>query len=216
MFVMAHHPSLRLKARELRQAERLTIDQLAERLALPRTTVYYWVRDMPIPTTTARTVAGQRKGNLRMQRSYRQRREAAYEQGRAEFDLLASDPTFRDFVCMYIGEGYKRRRNTVSLANSDPAVVVLADRWIRRYARNATTYSVQYHADQDLADLCRFWSTTLGIPVGQIRLQRKSNSGSLNGRRWRSRYGVLTVLSNDTALRARLQGWIDRLQESWV
>jgi len=30
---------------------RLAIDELAERLALPRTTVYYWVRDLPIPSS---------------------------------------------------------------------------------------------------------------------------------------------------------------------
>ena len=38
-------PYLREKARQLRRERKLTIDQLAECLALPRTTVYYWVRD---------------------------------------------------------------------------------------------------------------------------------------------------------------------------
>ncbi len=37
------------KARSLRLERRLTIDELAARLALPRTTIYYWVRDLPIP-----------------------------------------------------------------------------------------------------------------------------------------------------------------------
>ena len=32
----------------MRIERRLTIDELAERLALPRTTIYYWVRDLPI------------------------------------------------------------------------------------------------------------------------------------------------------------------------
>jgi hypothetical protein len=47
-------------------------------------------------------------------------------------------------------------------------------------------------------------------------LQRKSNSGQLGGRHWRSKHGVLTVYAGDTALRARLQGWIDCLQEQWL
>jgi len=46
-------PYLREKARSLRRERKLTIDQLAERLALPRTTIYYWVRDLPIPRDTA-------------------------------------------------------------------------------------------------------------------------------------------------------------------
>src|SRR4051794_9565631 len=105
MFV-AHHPSLRAKAVELRQKENLTIDQLAERLALSRTTIYYWVRDLPI-VRVYRSTPRQRKGNRAMQATFRRKREAAYEQGVAEFDDLSRMATFRDFVCMYIGEGYK-------------------------------------------------------------------------------------------------------------
>lgn len=58
---------------------------------------------------------------------------------------------------MYIGEGYKRNRNTVS-----------------------------------------------------------SNSGAMAGRNWRSRYGVLSVCSNDTLFRARPQAWIDRVEMEWL
>jgi excisionase family DNA binding protein len=46
---MAHPTYLREKARQLRKERRLTIDELAERFALSRSTIYYWVRDLPIP-----------------------------------------------------------------------------------------------------------------------------------------------------------------------
>ncbi len=46
---MAHPAYIREKAKELRIKRKLTIDELAERLALPRTTIYYWVRDLPVP-----------------------------------------------------------------------------------------------------------------------------------------------------------------------
>lgn len=212
---MAHHPSLRLKAIELRTHERLTIDVIAARLAIPRTTIYGWVRDIPIERIH-RGTPGQRKGNAKMQAAFARKRQAAYREGLAEFEDLDAVPTFRDFVCMYIGEGYKRCRNTVSIANSDPAVVVLGARWIRRFARNPVWFQVQYHADQDVRELQRFWSESLGVVPDDIRLQRKSNSNGLSGRKWRSPYGVLTVGSNDTLLRARLQAWIDLVQESWV
>jgi hypothetical protein len=67
-----------------------------------------------------------------MQRKYRLLREAAYAQGLSEYERLARDPTFRDFVCLYIAEGYKRNRNVVDVCNSDPAVVQLLARWMRR------------------------------------------------------------------------------------
>jgi hypothetical protein len=71
----------------------------------------------------------------------------------------------------------------VRVCNTDPAVVVLCNAWIRR---------------------------------SQVRMQRKSNSNQLAGRTWRSVHGVLTVRVCDTLLRAKLEGWMDRLRESWL
>jgi hypothetical protein len=211
---MAHPAYIREKARELRVERRLSIVEIAERLALPKTTVFYWVRDIPLgrsrrdnPDTGARA----------MQSKFRLLREEAYREGRESFPALsAMDRTFRDFVCMYIGEGHKRNRNRVSIANADPRVVMLATRWLRALSRNKLQFSVQYHADQDLRELSEFWASTLGVDPQDIRLQRKSNSGRLGGRNWRSRYGVLTVTTCDTLFRARLQAWMDCVQEQWL
>jgi hypothetical protein len=211
---MAYPKYLRERARELRTKKKLTIDQLAERFGLPRTTIYYWVRDIPIPRSNGHL--GQRRGNRRMQANYKRLRDEAYEGGRRTFTALARDPTFRDFVNLYIGEGYKRNRNTVSLANSDPAVIAIADHWIRRFAANPVTYSVQHHADQNLDELRRFWGELLKAPGETIRLQRKSNTSRLKARTWRCRYGVLTVTANDTYLRARLDAWMDQVKEEWL
>jgi transcriptional regulator with XRE-family HTH domain len=49
MFAMAYPMYVREKARELRCNKKLTIDELAERLAISRSTIYYWVKDLPIP-----------------------------------------------------------------------------------------------------------------------------------------------------------------------
>jgi predicted DNA-binding transcriptional regulator AlpA len=216
---MAHPAYLREKARSMRIARRLTIDELAERLALSRSTIYYWVRDLPI----ARSGSGggwpesaRRKGNRAMQRKYRLLRETAYRDGLESFEQLAVEPSFRDFVCMYIAEGYKRDRNSVAICNSDHAVLKLALAWIRRLTDKQPSFSIQYHCDQDLAELRAFWGGTLGIGSDVIRFQRKSNSGQLQGRQWRCRYGVLTVRVHDTYFRTRIEAWIDRLKSEWA
>jgi len=208
-------PYLREKARQLRRDRKLTIDQLAECLALPRTTIYYWVRDLAIPRTTRQTNA-QRRGARGMRTKYRRLREAAYEEGRTIYALLCRQPTFAAFVVLYIAEGYKRNRNVVSLCNSDPAVVVLATRWIRRLTDHKISFSIQYHADQDVDELRRFWGRELGIDPASIRLQRKSNSNQLRRRTWRSEHGVLAVSAADTYLRARLQAWMDCQRKEWL
>ncbi len=216
---MAYPKYLRDRVRSVRVERQFTIDELSERFALPRSTIYYWVRDLPIPRTGPGggfSKAGQRKGVRSVQAKYRLIREQAYELGRWEFPRLEPLPNFRDFVCIYIAEGYKKSRNNVSVANSDPAVIRLVQPWIVEFTRNKISYAVQYHADQDLDELRRHWGELLGRPSGEIRMQRKSNSKGLAARTWRSRYGVLTIAVGDTQFRARLQGWIDCLQASWL
>jgi hypothetical protein len=151
-----------------------------------------------------------------MQNKWRALREAAYARGLAEYDDLIRVPTFRDFVVLYIAEGYKRCRNVVSIGNSDDRVIAVAETWCKALSHKQPVHYLQYHADQNLDDLRRHWGEVLGIDGAAIRMQRKSNSGQLTGRVWRSRYGVLTVVVHDTYLRARLQAWIDRIRDDWA
>lgn len=212
---MAYPAYVREKARELRVERRLSIVEIAERLGLPKTTVFYWVRDIPLQRPR-RANAGQRRGNRSMRRKYRELREAAYAEGKRDFPQWVTIPTFTDFVCLYIAEGYKRQRNTVAICNSDPTVVALCARWIRRFSRNPVRFFLQYHADQDVDQLRRFWGEIVGVEPAEIGLQRKSNSNQLRRRTWRSRHGVVTVRACDTLFRARLQAWMDCLQETWL
>jgi transcriptional regulator with XRE-family HTH domain len=209
---MAYPPYLRARARELRTEKHLSLDEIAERLALPKTTVYCWIADLPLGRPRRENPW---KGNQRMQEKYRRLREAAYVQGEAEYSELVKLPTFREFVALYIAEGYKRCRNVVSIANSDERVVAMAAGWFAALTTRPLGYSIQYHADQDLDDLRQFWGGVLQIDGNVIVMQRKSNRNQLKGRTWRSRYGVLTIRVMDTYFRARLQAWIDRIREDW-
>ncbi len=176
------------------------------------------MRDIPIPRANpGRPFAteAQRRGNEAMSAKYRLAREAAYTLGLSEFEWLEREAGFRDFVCLYLAEGYKRCRNTVAIGNSDPAILVVSDRWLARLSDHRRGYAIQYHADQDPDELKAFWAATLDVDSTVITLQRKSNSNQLARRTWRSVHGVLTIRVSDTRLRARLQAWMDLLRASW-
>ncbi|MBK8294790.1 MAG: hypothetical protein IPK93_08500 [Solirubrobacterales bacterium] len=211
---MAHPEYIRLKAIDLRVNQDMTIDDIAECLAISRTTVFYWVKNLHIPKTEKQSAARLRASEANRARA-QQKRMDAYEDGARMFPDLIQEPTFRDFICMYIGEGYKRNRNCVSICNSDPKVVKLGNDWILRFSRNPVTYSVQFHADQSMDELALFWSDELDIKPHQVKFQRKSNSSQLKYRKWRSKYGVLAVNAGDTYFRARLQAWIDLVKAEW-
>lgn len=203
---------LRVKAIELRRDHRLSLDEIVERLGLPRTTVYYWIKDIPLGRS-------KRLNHLRAsevnRENAKQKRDAAYQRGIEEFPTLLQEPTFRDFVVLYMAEGYRRDRNMVSMGNSNPAIVKVGHYWINRLGSNKLYYSVQIHADNDEGEIKTFWGTVLQVPPDRIKTIRKSNSGQLSGRQWRSIHGVLTVTTGDTYLRSRLQAWMDKIQEEW-
>lgn len=217
---MAHAPYLREKARQLRVDKKLTIDELAERLALSRSTVYYWVRDLPIDGSGSGgglPTHAQKMGTKIMQRKFKRLRDDAYEEGVRSFEPLATDRTFRDFVCLYLAEGFKRDRNKVAIANSDPTVLVVSQNWLRHLSPDKRLrYAIQYHADQDFDELRKFWGTQLEIDGDVISFQRKSNSNQMTGRIWRCEHGVLTITCHDTLLRARIQAWMDCLRVTWA
>ncbi len=80
---MTYPTYLRDCARRLRIEQQLTLDEIAERLALKRGTVWSWISDLPLDRPR-RATAGAALGNAAMQAKYRKLREDAYAQGLAE------------------------------------------------------------------------------------------------------------------------------------
>jgi hypothetical protein len=237
---MAHSNYLRQMARLLRVEQRLSVDQLALRLALPRSTIYYWVRDLPLSTSasegaaregadapasvTAVVAVGSARGDRSAVRAgrapalrsrSRQSSETAYEDGLRSFDDLDTQPTFRDFVCLYITRGCTREQAKVSLTDSDPAVIRLVNRWLLRLSDKSPLLSLEYGPDQRLAELRRFWGAIVGVEARTIRAQGVDAVDAQRQGGCGGRHGVLTLTVDDALLRARLQAWIGKTRDSW-
>jgi len=194
-------------ARSLRVEQQLTVDELAVRLSLPRSTIYYWVRDLPLRHAEREAAHRKAQGSVSRARS-----DAAYEEGLATFAELSAQPTFRDFICVYLVQGEQGDRTRVALTNSDPAVMRLVSRWIRRLTNRVPLLYLQCTPGQSLKELRHFWSETTGAEPCTIRARGPVDERPAAG----SPHGVLTVAVDDTLLRARLGGWIQRMRETWL
>lgn len=208
---------IKQKAIELRTDKRLTVDQIAHQLKIAKSTAYEWTKHIPIPRTTSQTEA-QRKGVEAMQAKFAKIREDAYQQGYNEAPKLLSNPLFRDFVTLYIAEGSKTQRQYVEIGNSDSSVMKLSAHFLRKYMENGKTieYRVQIHADHDIDEIKEHWSQVVDVLPQDIKVMRKSNSGKLSKRQFRSEFGVLSIRVADTNFRERLGGWLDYQKKLWL
>lgn len=171
----------------LRTGKRLSLIEIADRLALPKTTVYYWIRDLPLGRKR-RSTRGKRIGDRGMRKKYRLLREAAHNQGLAECDELIKLPTFRDFVVLYIAKGYKRNRNSASICNSDPPIVAMAAAWLSALSPKRLIVRVQDHADQNADELRRSLVRLLQLIRRRWRwLSRRTATTCAPGREVRAR-----------------------------
>ena len=229
---MTHSRYLRDMARLMRVRRQLSVDQLAKRLALPRSTIYYWVRDLPLRERSA-AGPGARRGRVGSAgsptsfggghgagagvaaRVVRPKRAGAYEQALLSYDDLIAQPTFRDFISVYIADGYKRDRRKVALASADPDVMRLVHRWIWRLSDRSPSLSVRYSPDQSRDELRRFWSDAVGEELPAIGASRAAGDELRFGWGARPVHGVLTAAVQDGVLRARMQAWMCRTREQW-
>ncbi|HWF33426.1 MAG TPA: hypothetical protein VG188_12820 [Solirubrobacteraceae bacterium] len=201
-------------ARLLRVEQRLSVDQLASRLALPRSTVYYWVRDLPLREREHGPAdAAERAGvGVGVEVGVG---ETAYEDALRAFDDLAAQPTFRDFVCLFIARGCTRERTRISLSDSDPAVMRLVNRWMLRLSEKSPLPSIRYEPEQSLTELRRFWGGILDVRARTIRVHEGADRADAGHAPRHARHGVLTLSVEDALLRARLQAWICKTRDSW-
>jgi hypothetical protein len=157
---MAYPTYLREKARTLRAERRLSLDEIARCLALPKTTVGSAARQQPHETQVPRG----------------SRHRVQLRQAGVRPSCTPPEPPG---LCLPVyRRGYKRNRNVAAIGNSGAKVMVLVTRWIRRFSRNPVRFALQYHADQDLKELTEFWGEVVSVDPAEIALQRKSNSTS--------------------------------------
>jgi hypothetical protein len=205
------------KAIELRLTKKLTVPEIAEMMGIAKSTVDGWMKDYPLPERTQKQTEAQKRGTEANKERSAQKRQDAYAEMWKQAPKLLKDYSLYAFVCMYIGEGYKRTRSAVSICNSDAAVMRLSYKWIikLKHPERAIEFRVQIHADHNENEIKAYWAEQLGIAPEHISTMRKSNSNQLTGRKFRSQHGVLTIRASDTYFRSRLQALIDYVKASW-
>ena len=107
-------------------------------------------------------------------------------------------------IGLYWGEGNKLNKNTVKLGNSDPALLRIFIKFLRKFfSINKRDFKFHLHIFSDIkTEKARsYWIKELDIKRGQFYKPTITKTGKLGTYRKKSRYGVLTLYYGNTKLR---------------
>ncbi|MGD9797438.1 MAG: hypothetical protein AB7H43_06835 [Acidimicrobiia bacterium] len=155
------------RARQLR-AEGWTMPEIAAELAVSRSSVSLWTRD--VPYTPRRPRARPATGPNRLARA----RLAEIDAMRAWGRDMVGDLSERDLLvagaALYAGEGAKTDRR-VAFANSDERMVALFLLWMRTFFEldeSRLRVRIYLHEGLDLAAATAWWASVTGVPTTQF------------------------------------------------
>ena len=148
-----------------------------------------------------------------MVEKYKDARDKAYTDGLSSYTFYLTKSYFRDFLAVYLCEGYKRNRNMVQITNSDPSVIRLCYPFVKNHTNRKLSYFVHIHHDDNEKSVVKFWSELLEIDPSDIRVYLREKK--LTTRKGKLPYGIFTFRVGDTYLRCRIEAWINCLKKEW-
>jgi len=213
---MHRYSHVREKAVALRN-QKYSLDEIASMLSVNKSTVFYWIKDMERPPLDKQKNAEARaKAVKSVVLKYKKLRDDAYQQAIASAAEDLKDASFRDFICLYMGEGSKSDRNWVGFINSDPELVRISHRFIKKMTKRKIRYVLHLYPDHDKTDEIGFWASCLHIDPSLIMAIPKPGANKLKRRNTRLKHGIFSFGTADTYLKSRIDAYTDFIKGQWT
>lgn len=174
------------KIKELKRLRRrgLSINELVERLSIPKTTVWHHIRAVRILPQYALILKSKQGGSAK-------RKEKNWEQAKKYAQDLLQSPS-RDFIIilamLYWGEGSKRGCEFI---NSDGRIIrsyLIILRKILKIPENTIKPTMRIFSGMDKKECLSYWSKITEIPKDKFFI--RFNDG---GKRGKTRYGMCRI-----------------------
>jgi transposase-like protein len=167
--------SLRERAISLRKEKRLSYSAIAKELEVPKSTLSYWLSALPLSEDEILRLrrVGWQKGEAsreRFRNAMRSKKAKEDEVVYRKMERKILPMSARDFfiagLMLYVGEGDKQNKYRVSLANSDPFVILLFTRWLTKFlqiSKNQVRFGLHLYSNMNIAKERKFWQDALGF-----------------------------------------------------
>lgn len=210
---MKKYEHLKLKAIELRNQGK-SLDDICRMLDKSKTTVYYWIKELDVGIDfkhTEKKIQALNNGARVYSNKCKELRDVEYQKGLT--DDIKDD--VRDFVILYLCEGYRKTKNIVQITNSNVNIIKLSAKVMRKLTDKKIEYNLNFYDDHDELELKNYWAKELSIGQDEIKCWIKNGQGNLRGRNNVSKYGTMQIRLCNTLLKSKIDGWMDNIQNKW-
>jgi len=210
------------EARTLRKQGK-SINQIVEEAGLSKASVSGWVRDIILTqaqkntlSKRGRSVESIEKRRLNRLINEKAKRQIIINKAKEDFSSISPSELKLIGIILYLGEGAKTKKGTVTMANSDPLVIKIMVRFLREICRvpeNKFRGQIHTFVHANVKKTEKYWSQITGIPQKQFyKTYIKPSSASLQKRKTLP-YGTFDLSVNDTKLLLTILGWIEKIKE---
>lgn len=215
--------AVRAQARELRE-KGLDYEEIAAELAVSKSSVSLWVRDMPRPPhlsyeeSRKRSAAGVRRYWAAERPVREAARQAVIDAAAAEIGPLTDRELLIAGAVAYWCEGSKGKPrpngDRVVFINSDPGLIRLFLRFLDHADVEPARlgFRVHIHENADVGAAERFWSEVTGADASQFHRPtlKRHNPKTVRKKTGEDYHGCLTVsVKRSAELYQRITGWAD-------
>lgn len=183
---------LREQAVKLRIEKNLSYSEIKKRLSVPQSTLSYWLREFPL--TEGRIKELQKMGwekseakierfRAAMKRREKMKYQEVYNEQQRKLANLSKDSFFVAGLMLYLGEGNKKDKYKIALANTDPLIIKFFVKWLTDFLsipKEEMKFQLHLYENMDIRHEIKFWINELRLKENQlyrpsIRKLRKSS-----------------------------------------
>jgi transposase-like protein len=170
---------LRQLAVKLRREKELSYTELKRQLGVPKSTLSYWLKDMPISNERIRDLKkiGYKNGEAgreKYRNTMRLKREAednrVYKFYFEKLENVSKDTLFVAGLMLYLGEGDKKNNTRIVLANTDFDIIQFFIKWLIQFMdveRSEIKVQLHLYEDMDIEKVTKIWQDRLGLSKKQ-------------------------------------------------